>query len=99
MSKVASMSEAVGGLVADGDSVAIEGFTHLICHAAGHELIRQRRRNITLCRLTPDVIGDQLAAAEIGKVRKQFTPEQMATKLAEFTRERAPEKGQIKLFD
>ncbi|HUU61153.1 MAG TPA: CoA-transferase, partial [Acidimicrobiia bacterium] len=59
------MSEAVGRLVADGDSVAIEGFTHLICHAAGHELIRQRRRNLTLCRLTPDVIGDQLAAAGV----------------------------------
>ena len=59
------MSEAVGRLVADGNTVAIEGFTHLICHAAGHELIRQRRRDITLCRLTPDVIGDQLAAAGV----------------------------------
>lgn len=65
MSKVVTMREAVGRLVADGDSVAIEGFTHLICHAAGHELIRQRRRNLTLCRLTPDVIGDQLAAAGV----------------------------------
>jgi len=42
---------------------------------------------------------DQLATAEIGKLRRQFTPEQLAAKLAEFTRERAPEKGQIKLFD
>lgn len=65
MGKVVPMSEAVARLVADGDSVAIEGFTHLICHAAGHELIRQRRRNLTLCRLTPDVIGDQLAAAGV----------------------------------
>jgi glutaconate CoA-transferase subunit A len=59
------MSEAVGRLVADGDTVAIEGFTHLICHAAGHELIRQRRRGLTLCRMTPDVVADQMVAAGV----------------------------------
>jgi len=63
MSKVTTMREAIGGLVADGSSVAIEGFTHLICHAAGHEIIRQGRRDLTLCRLTPDIVADQMVAA------------------------------------
>src|ERR671931_1660769 len=61
--KVASMRDAIGELVRDGDTVAIEGFTHLICFAAGHEIIRQRRRELTLCRLTPDVVYDQMIAA------------------------------------
>ena len=47
-SKVASMRDAVAELVRDGDTVAIEGFTHLIGFAAGHEIIRQRRRDLTL---------------------------------------------------
>lgn len=64
-SKVTSMKEAIGTLVPDGSVVSIEGFTHLICFAAGHELIRQRKRNLTLCRLTPDLIADQLAAAGV----------------------------------
>lgn len=63
--KVTSMSEAVGALVPDGSVVSIEGFTHLICFAAGHELIRQHKQDLTLCRLTPDVIADQLAAAGV----------------------------------
>ena len=67
-SKVTSMREAIAALVHDGDSVAIEGFTHLICFAAGHEIIRQRRRDLTLIRLTPDVIYDQMIAA--GTARK-----------------------------
>jgi len=66
-SKVASMRDAVAELVRDGDSVAIEGFTHLICFAAGHEIIRQRRRDLTLCRLTPDVVYDQMVAAGVAK--------------------------------
>ncbi len=57
------MAEAIGRFVADGDTVVIEGFTHLICFAAGHELIRQGRRDLTLCRLTPDLIYDQLIGA------------------------------------
>jgi glutaconate CoA-transferase, subunit A len=57
------MREAVSEHVRDGDTVVIEGFTHLICFAAGHEIIRQRRRNLTLCRLTPDLIYDQMIAA------------------------------------
>jgi glutaconate CoA-transferase subunit A len=59
------MREAIAELVRDGDTVAIEGFTHLICFAAGHEIIRQRRRDLTLCRLTPDVIYDQMIGAGV----------------------------------
>jgi glutaconate CoA-transferase, subunit A len=58
--KIVPLSEAVRELVRDGDVVALEGFTHLIPHAAGHELIRQRRRDLTLVRMTPDVVYDQL---------------------------------------
>jgi glutaconate CoA-transferase, subunit A len=65
--KVASMREAVAELVHDGDTVAIEGFTHLICFAAGHEIIRQRRRDLVLCRLTPDVVYDQMVAAGVAR--------------------------------
>jgi glutaconate CoA-transferase, subunit A len=57
------MREAVAAHVRDSDTVVIEGFTHLICFAAGHEIIRQRRRDLTLCRLTPDLIYDQMIAA------------------------------------
>jgi glutaconate CoA-transferase subunit A len=57
------MREAVAELVRDGDSVAIEGFTHLICFAAGHEIIRQGRRDLELIRMTPDLVYDQMIAA------------------------------------
>jgi glutaconate CoA-transferase, subunit A len=60
MAELASLSDAVGALVHDGDVVALEGFTHLIPHAAGREVIRQGRRDLTLVRMTPDVIYDQL---------------------------------------
>src|ERR671935_2408181 len=66
-SKLMSMQEAVAAHVRDGDTVVIEGFTHLICFAAGHEIIRQRRRDLTLCRLTPDVIYDQMIGAGVAK--------------------------------
>ncbi len=62
-SKVVSMKDAIAAHVRDGDTVVIEGFTHLICFAAGHEIIRQRRKDLTLCRLTPDLIYDQMIAA------------------------------------
>ena len=62
-SKVVSMKEAIAAHVRDGDTVVIEGFTHLICFAAGHEIIRQRRRDLTIARLTPDLIYDQMIAA------------------------------------
>ncbi|MBK6485513.1 MAG: CoA transferase subunit A [Gemmatimonadetes bacterium] len=63
MSKVVSMRDAIAEHVHDGDVLVIEGFTHLISFAAAHEVIRQRRRDLTLCRLTPDVIYDQMIAA------------------------------------
>jgi glutaconate CoA-transferase subunit A len=57
------MHDAIAAHVRDGDTVVIEGFTHLINFAAGHEIIRQRRKDLTLCRLTPDIIYDQMIAA------------------------------------
>jgi glutaconate CoA-transferase subunit A len=60
MAKILPLSEAVAELVHDGDQVACEGFTHLIPFAAGHEIIRQRKRNLTLIRMTPDLIYDQM---------------------------------------
>ena len=64
-SKVTTMHDAVAELVRDGDTVAIEGFTHLICFAAGHEIVRQRKRDLTLARMTPDVIYDQMVAGGV----------------------------------
>ena len=61
------MRDAIADLVRDGDTVAIEGFTHLICFAAGHEIIRQRKRDLTLARLTPDVIYDQMIAGGVAR--------------------------------
>ena len=60
MAEVVPLAEAVRELVRDGDAVALEGFTHLIPHAAGHEVIRQRKRDLTLVRMTPDIVYDQL---------------------------------------
>jgi glutaconate CoA-transferase subunit A len=62
-SKVATMHDAVAELVHDGDTVAIEGFTHLIGFSAGHQIIRQRKRELTLARLTPDLIYDPMVGA------------------------------------
>ena len=58
-----AMDQAISRFVHDGDVIVIEGFTHLICFAAAHEIIRQRLRDLTLCRLTPDLIYDQLIGA------------------------------------
>jgi glutaconate CoA-transferase subunit A len=63
VNKLMSMQEAIGRFVTDGDTIVIEGFTHLICFAAGHEIIRQRKRGLTLCRLTPDLIYEQMIGA------------------------------------
>ena len=60
MARLQRLADAVRELVGDGDTVAMEGFTHLIPHAAGHEIIRQGRRDLTLVRMTPDVVYDQL---------------------------------------
>lgn len=66
--KLRSMHEAIADSLQDGDSLAIEGFTHLICFAAGHEIIRQGRKNLTAVRLTPDLVYDQMI--EAGCVKK-----------------------------
>jgi len=63
VAKIVSLTEGVAELVHDGDTVALEGFTHLIPFAAGHEIIRQRRRDLTLVRMTPDLVYDQMIGA------------------------------------
>ena len=63
MIKLIPLSEAVSKFVKDGDIVYAAGFTHLIPFAAGHEIIRQRRRELILARATPDLIYDQMVAA------------------------------------
>ncbi|MGQ0841110.1 CoA transferase subunit A [Actinokineospora sp.] len=62
-SKLTTLSAAVAAHVRDGDAVAMEGFTHLIPFAAAHEVIRQGRRDLTLIRMTPDLVYDQLIGA------------------------------------
>jgi glutaconate CoA-transferase, subunit A len=72
MANIVQLRDAIDELVRDGDTVALEGFTHLIPHAAGHELIRRGRRDLTLVRMTPDLVYDQLIGA--GCARKlQFS--------------------------
>jgi glutaconate CoA-transferase subunit A len=63
MADIMSLAEAVTELVHDRDTIALEGFTHLIPVAAGHEIIRQRKRNLTLVRMTPDIVYDQMIGA------------------------------------
>lgn len=61
--KLLSMKDAIAKYIHDGTTVAIEGFTAFICFSAAHEIIRQKRRDLTLCRMTPDLIYDQMVAA------------------------------------
>src|SRR5436190_2560307 len=68
MATLAPLPDAVAELVRDGDAVALEGFTHLIPFAAGHEVLRQGRRELDLIRMTPDVLYDQMVGA--GAARK-----------------------------
>jgi glutaconate CoA-transferase, subunit A len=68
MAELTTLRDAVAELVHDGDSVALEGFTHLIPFAAGHELLRQRRRELELIRMTPDILYDQMIG--MGAARK-----------------------------
>jgi glutaconate CoA-transferase, subunit A len=63
MAELTSLRDAVASLIRDDTTVAMEGFTHLIPFAAGHEVIRQRRKNLTLIRMTPDLIYDQMIGA------------------------------------
>ena len=66
MADILSLPDAIARLVHDGDTIALEGFTHLIPVAAGQEIIRQGRRDLTLVRMTPDLVFDQLIGAGFG---------------------------------
>ena len=68
MAELTTLQDAIAGLVRDGDAVAIEGFTHLIPFAAGHEILRQGRRDLELVRMTPDILYDQMIG--MGAARK-----------------------------
>src|SRR5262245_56300482 len=68
MSEFLALGDAVSRLVGSGDTIALEGFTHLIPFAAGHEIIRRGMRDLTLIRMTPDLLYDQMIGA--GSVRK-----------------------------
>ena len=68
MAQIVSLSEALEETVSDGASVALEGFTHLIPFAAGHELLRQGRRELELIRMTPDILYDQMIG--VGAARR-----------------------------
>jgi glutaconate CoA-transferase subunit A len=68
MAEIVDLRDAVSELVRDGDALAMEGFTHLIPFAAGHEVLRQRRRDLELIRMTPDVLYDQMVG--MGAARK-----------------------------
>jgi glutaconate CoA-transferase, subunit A len=68
MAELTTLTDAVASLVHDGDSVALEGFTHLIPFAAGHEILRQRRHELELIRMTPDVLYDQMIG--VGAARR-----------------------------
>jgi glutaconate CoA-transferase subunit A len=68
MAELTSLAGAIADIVGDGDSVAIEGFTHLIPFAAGHEILRQGRRELELIRMTPDILYDQMIG--MGAARK-----------------------------
>ncbi len=61
--KLTDMADAIATHVRDGDAIAIEGFTSCICFAAAHEIMRQGRRDLVLCRMTPDLVYDQMIAA------------------------------------
>jgi glutaconate CoA-transferase, subunit A len=67
VAELMSLSDAIAELVSDGDSVALEGFTHLIPFAAGHEIIRQGRRELELIRMTPDLIYDQMIGMGVAR--------------------------------
>lgn len=67
MAEITSLREAVADLVHDGDTVALEGFTHLIPTLAGHEIIRQGLRDLTLVRMTPDLVYDQMVGMGVAR--------------------------------
>ena len=68
MAPILSLSEAIRETVRDGDTIALEGFTHLIPFAAGHEIIRQAKRNLTVIRMTPDALVSWYYTWFLGRV-------------------------------
>jgi glutaconate CoA-transferase, subunit A len=95
--KVVSMREAIAAHVGDGMTIALEGFSHLIPFAAAHEIIRQERRNLTLCRMTPDLVSDQLLAAGcVSKLVASFFASGSAGSLYELRR-RVEDQEPVKL--
>ncbi|MGA1826792.1 CoA transferase subunit A [Microbacterium sp.] len=81
------MTEAIQRFVNDGMTIALEGFTHLIPYSAAHEIIRQQKRDLTLCRMTPDIISDQLIAAGcVSKLVASFFASGSAGSLYEIRR-------------
>ncbi|UTT48226.1 MULTISPECIES: CoA-transferase [Rhodococcus] len=85
--KLMTMREAIATYVEDGTTVALEGFSHLIPFAAAHEIIRQGRRDLTLCRMTPDIVSDQLIAADcVSKLVASFFASGSAGSLYEIRR-------------
>jgi glutaconate CoA-transferase, subunit A len=67
LAQLLSLAQAVEANIRDGDTVAFEGFTHLIPYAAGHETIRQKRKDLTLIRMTPDILYDQMIGMGLAK--------------------------------
>src|SRR3982751_3002990 len=67
MTEFLSLPDAIAAYVPDACTIALEGFTHLIPFAAGHEIVRQRKRDLTLVRMTPDIIYDQLIGMECAR--------------------------------
>lgn len=100
--KVVSMAEAIDRYVHDDMTVALEGFTHLIPYSAAHEIIRQGRKNLTLCRMTPDIISDQLIAAGcVTKLVASFFASGSAGSLYEIRRRvesHVPEKLEVEEY-
>jgi glutaconate CoA-transferase subunit A len=85
--KTMSLREAIAAFVHDGDTVALEGFTHLIPTAAGHEIIRQGRRDLTVVRMTADIVVDQmLAGGCVRKLVSSFVGNSSAGSLGELRR-------------
>ncbi|MFC7340242.1 CoA transferase subunit A [Saccharopolyspora griseoalba] len=85
--KTTSMREAIAAHVADGDTVCLEGFTHLIPTAAGHEIIRQGFRDLTIARMTADVVTDQLIAGDcVSRLISSFVGNSTAGSLGELRR-------------
>ena len=95
--EITSLADAVADLVHDGDTVALEGFTHLIPVAAGQEIIRQRKRDLTLVRMTPDIVYDQLIGAGCARKLIFSLGRQPGRRLAAPLPRRGPERGALEI--